>query len=154
MPQLAVEQRILNAMQAVFATVGGSSAWLTSPSVHQGTLPNDAIPDAGTTPQVYVQHVDSQDVSQGASSGSRVWRCTFSAYIYAVDPATVLAVKSDLLRALWAPTPAVAQASIIAVAGSAIWTAGFRHQTQMVRGGFYAGIQDFVTDAIVQFTSP
>lgn len=154
MPQQAVEQRILDAIVALFQTVGGSSAWLTSPAVHPGTLPNDAIPDATTTPQVYVQHVDSQDVSQSASSGSRVWRCAFSAYIFAVDPATVLAVKSDLLRALWAPTPATAQAAVLAVAGSFVWTGSFKHQTQQVPGGFYAGVQDLVTDAIVQFTSP
>jgi len=102
-PLDAMENRVLTAVLARLATIGvsgGASAWLTVPTVREGT-PADVV-DPLTKPLVMLESSRTDPDQTNINVSEHGARVTNSVWLVAKDMRTVNKLKADVLRALFA----------------------------------------------------
>ena len=125
--------------------------WLTDPTVFEGT-PADAVPhDLGLL--LYFHHVRTEVL--GAEQGTAEHRHRAFFHVYCVSPDTgtgprdVLALKADVLRAIFA-----AEGTFTSAFGQPMYPLGYGYRDDMAGAGLSVGVQEFALDMEISHTAP
>lgn len=144
MPTAAYENRVLDALSAALVGIGTPPAsWLTQPVYTEG-IPSDPVPAVANRPRLYLQHVRTEPAEDPGTSRHR-WRASFKVWLFGDSMRTVISLKADVLRAVFA-----IEASLTQTFGQPAWVDSFTHRDDMCNAGSYAGeltlFLDFDTD--------
>jgi len=152
-PVDAFENRVLDQLMAT-TCLGGigtpPTSWLTVPVVAEG-LPREIVPsDVATTPRIYVQHDRTgPSIGENQTLTRHHARAEFSAWIAAKDRSTLLQVKADVLRAVYA-----AEGTIAGALGMYVEAREFIQRDDLVTAGFALGQQILTIDFDTDHASP
>lgn len=150
MPTAATESRLFDAIANALGTIGTPpSSWNSTPTqpVVDGT-PNDAV-EGLTQPQVFFQFFRTDPAREGAGMTKHRYRIQFIVWMCASDTKKLLAVKSDVMRAIFA-----AESGISATFGQPCWPDAFQYHTDMRAAGNMVGSLIVWTEVEMDHSAP
>lgn len=151
MPTAGTETRLYNALKSTLETIGApSSSWLTTPTmpVVDGT-PNDAVMVSTGSPELYLQFYSTDPAPSGSGTRQHRARVRFIVWMVATGTPELLALKSDVMRALFA-----SEATFTSSFGQPLWPDSFQYHTEMRAAGNMVGSLIVWIDVEMDHNSP
>lgn len=146
----ATENRVLDALLTIVRRIGTpSSAWLTSPQGVVDGVPRDTVKEVADGPRLYVALAHVAEIPEESTSSTHRVRASFGVWCAARDARTMVALKADVLRAVFA-----AEAEVRAAFNNVFWPGTFEPMEDLQPAGIYMGAQTLTIDVDVTHSAP
>lgn len=150
MPQDATENRLMDAVLARLQTIGTPpSSWLVAtPAVVEG-VPGDALKTPSVKPRVWVEQAGTIPVPPEAGVSSHYHRASLVVWCVDTTVRKVIALKADVLRALFA-----GEGSLTTAFGQPVWPGEFVLRGDLSDAGIAVGQQVVFIDVELTHSAP
>jgi len=150
MPTAGTETRLNGALATVLGTIGvPPSSWRTTPTqpITQG-IPGDAV-GVLTQPRIFLQFYRTDPAQEGAGMAKHRATVQFIVWMLATTTDSLLEVKCDVLRALFAN-----EAYFTAQFGQPFWPGSFQTHNEMQAAGNEVGSLIVTIDVEIDHSAP
>lgn len=152
MPDAAKEQQVLDLLVTTLNGIGPAGAsWLTNPNDAVIGIPQDAVLDL-SSPRLYVSHTSTVSAPGTTTTelvSVHMMRATFTIWLAASTHNKVLALKRDVVAALWAAEATFQQSFTTPIAVDS-----FSHSNALIKNGTWLGLLNLFIDYEADHDAP